>query len=61
MYNTSKYIQNFNRRRMQLLLALLLKMVSHMVNMANAITKVCLSFMGLTLGKRISLKVLHIL
>lgn len=61
MYNISKYIQNVNRRCMQLLPALFLKMVYHMVNMGNTITKVCLSFMGLTLGKRISLKVLHIL
>lgn len=61
MYNIPQYIQNVNGRPMQLLLALFLKMVYHMVNMVSTITKVCLSFMGLTLGKRISLKVLHIL
>lgn len=46
---------------MQLLPALFLKMLYHMVNMVSTTTKVRLSFMGLALGKTISLKVLHIL
>lgn len=43
---------------MQLLPVVFLKTLYYIV---DAITKVCLSFMGLTLAKRISLKVLHIL
>lgn len=48
--------QNVTKQCMQLFPPLFFKMLLNV----NIIAKVCLSFMGLTLAKRMSLKVLHI-